>query len=160
MLVVRGDGSPDLPKLQPRDLEVEVKMVTSIELLRYINTRYGETFCTGAAFNQYKPESVERAKLAKKKSAGARFLVAQPVMGDDAIIASLMDENIPIVLEAWMSPRIELFVKSVKGNTSMNLDSFDPVKNLATLHELYPQNCVYLSMLYSLSDWRAVLPRL
>jgi len=160
VLVVRGDGSPELPKLQPRDLEAEVKMVTSIELLRYMNTRHGDIFCTGAAFNQYKPESVERVKLARKKSAGARFLIAQPVMGEDFIITSLMDEDIPLVLEAWMSPRIELFFKSVKSPLPMNLDNFDPVKNLETLHEVYPRSCVYLSMLHSLSDWRAVLPRL
>jgi len=160
MLVVRGDGSPDLPKLQPRDLEVEVKMVTSIELLRYINIRYNDAVCTGAAFNQYKPESVERAKLAKKKAAGARYVVAQPVMGDDSVIARLMDEDIPVILEAWMSPRIELFLKSVKGSMTNRMDNFDPVRNLATLHELYPKNCVYLSMLHSLPNWREALPGL
>lgn len=160
VLVVRGDGSPDLPKLQPRDLEIEVKMVTSIELLHYINTRYGDAVCPGAAFNQYKPESVERARLAKKRTAGARYIVVQPVVGDDSVIAGLMDEDIPVVLEAWMSPRVELFIKSVKGNMKNRMDKFDPVRNLATLHELYPKNCVYLSMLHSLPNWREVLPGL
>ena len=66
-LRAEGDGGPELPKLQPGDLDVHVNMVTSIELLWYINSRYAGTFCTGAAFNQYKPQSVERAKLEKKK---------------------------------------------------------------------------------------------
>jgi 5,10-methylenetetrahydrofolate reductase len=160
LLVVRGDGSPDLPKLQPQELGADVNMVTSIELLRYINSIYDDVFCTGAAFNQYKPQSVERTKLVKKTAAGARFLVVQPVMGEDSVIAGLLEEDIPVVLEAWMSPRIELFVKSVKGNAPGTLDGFDPVKNLAVLHELYTENCVYLSMLHSLLDWQTQLPRL
>jgi hypothetical protein len=159
-LVVRGDGSPDLPKLQPAEIGADVKMVTSIELLHYINDTYRDAFCTGAAFNQYKPQSVERTKLAKKKAAGARFLVVQPVMGNDSVITGLLEEDIPVVLEAWMSPRIELFLKSVKGSPPATLDGFDPVKNLTVLHDLYPGNCVYLSMLHSLPDWQTGLPRL
>jgi len=81
-------------------------------------------------------------------------------MGDDSVIARLMDEDIPVILEAWMSPRIELFLKSVKGSMTNRMDNFDPVRNLATLHELYPKNCVYLSMLHSLPNWREALPGL
>jgi 5,10-methylenetetrahydrofolate reductase len=160
LLVVRGDGGPDLPKLQPGDLGVHVKMVTSIELLWYINNHYAGTFSTGAAFNQYKPESVERAKLEKKKSSGAKFIVLQPVMGHDPVVAEILQDNIPVVLEAWMSERIELFVKSVKSNSSMDIEHFDPMENLDQLHRLYPDCCVYLSMLHSLPDWRERLPRL
>lgn len=159
-LVIRGDGSPDLPKLQPWDLDAEVKMITSIELIRYINRRYEDVFCTGAAFNQYKPESVETGKLVKKKSAGARFIITQPVMGEDPRITRLMDENIPLILEAWMSPRIDLFLKSVKGPVERDLDGYDPVQNLKILHEAYPCSSVYLSMVHSHSDWSAILPRL
>ena len=160
LLVIRGDGSPDLPKLQPQDLDVEAKMVTSIELLCYINTRYGDVFCTGAAFNQYKPQSVERAKLEKKKSAGARFIITQPVLGEDPHITRLRNEDIPLIIEAWMSPRIDFFLKSVKGSVEGNLNGYDPVQNLRILHESYPGSCVYLSMVHSHSDWSAKLPRL
>ena len=160
LLVIRGDGSPDLPKLQPGDLDVDVNMVTSIELLYYINSRYAGRFSTGAAFNQYKPQSVERAKLEKKKTAGACFIVLQPVMGHDTVVAEIIKDNIPVVLEAWMSERIDLFVKSVKSNKSIEIEHFDAMENLVQLHRLYPDNCVYLSMLHSLPDWREALPRL
>jgi hypothetical protein len=41
-------------------------MVTSIELLEYINTEYSGLFITGVAFNQYKPMKFELEKLKKK----------------------------------------------------------------------------------------------
>jgi len=160
LLGVRGDGSPDLPKLQPSDLGVDAKMVTSIELLTYINERYGGMFCTGAAFNQYKPESFEFRKLDRKRAAGARFIVTQPVMGRDRRVEWLIEGGAPVIVEAWMWPKIELFLKSVKAEVRVDLDGFDPVRNLIELHRAYPECSVYLSMLNLSGDWKALLPRL
>jgi 5,10-methylenetetrahydrofolate reductase len=160
LLVIRGDGSPELPKLQPADFGVQTKMITSIELIEYINRSYGDTFCTGAAFNQYKPESVELRKLARKKSAGARFIVTQPVMGRDERVTRLMHQGTPVILEAWMSPRVDIFFRSVKGSVEMGLDDFDPVRNLRLLHETHPRTSIYLSMLHFDAEWSSILPRL
>jgi methylenetetrahydrofolate reductase (NADPH) len=160
LLVIRGDGSSELPKLQPADLGVEAKMITSIELIEYINRSCGDVFCTGAAFNQYKPASVELKKLARKKSAGARFIITQPVMGRDERVSRLMHEGIPVILEAWMSNRVDIFLRSVKGSVAMDLDDFDPVRNLRLLHEAHPRTSVYLSMLHFDADWSSILPRL
>ena len=160
LLVIRGDGSPKLQKLQPEDFGVETKMITSIDLIEYIIRSYGDTFCLGTAFNQYKPESVELRKLARKKSAGARFIVTQPVMGRDERVTRLMHEGIPVILEAWMSPKVDIFFRSVKGSVEMDLDDFDPVRNLRLLHEVHPQTSIYLSMLHFEADWSSILPRL
>ena len=159
-LVIRGDGSPELQKLQPADLGVETKMITSIDLIKYIDRSYGDTFCLGAAFNQYKPESVELRKLSQKRSAGARFIITQPVMGRDARVTQLMREGMPVILEAWMSTRVDNFLRSVKGSVEMDLDDFDPVRNLHLLHEAHPDTSVYLSMLQFNVDWSSILPRL
>jgi methylenetetrahydrofolate reductase (NADPH) len=158
LLVIRGDGSPDLPKLQPRDIGAEVSMVTSVELIHYINSEYGDLFCTGTAFNQYKPESVEMKKLRRKLQAGAQFIVTQPVIGEDVRVARLLEFEVPLIVEAWMSPRIELFVKSVKG-TVQDLDGFSPRKNLDLIHRAYPQCAVYLSMLGFDEDWSSLLSK-
>jgi methylenetetrahydrofolate reductase (NADPH) len=159
LLIVRGDGGPDLPKLQPRDIGAEVSMVTSIELLHYINSEYGDQFCTGAAFNQYKPESVEMKKLRRKFQAGAQFIVTQPVMGEDARVNRLLEFDVPLIVEAWMSPKVELFLRSVKGTVG-DLDGFEPRKNLDMIHRAYPQCAVYLSMLGFNEDWSSLLSKM
>jgi len=33
-------------------------------------------------------------------------------------------------------------------------------KNLKDLHDAYPENCVYLSMLSLKEEWKGILPRL
>jgi methylenetetrahydrofolate reductase (NADPH) len=56
LLIITGDGSDRLPKLQPSDIgEYEVEAVTSVELLRYIRRSYPDTFVLGVAFNPYEP---------------------------------------------------------------------------------------------------------
>ena len=55
LLIIRGDGGPALPKLEPESIGGKKSVVTSIDLLRYINTEYAGVFITGAAFNQYNP---------------------------------------------------------------------------------------------------------
>jgi hypothetical protein len=162
LLVILGDGSPALSKLQPAELGlgVKVKMVTSIELLGYINERYGDAFCTGAAFNQYKPDSVERRKLERKREAGARFIVTQPVLGRDTRVERIVGESLPVIVEAWMSTKIELFMKSVKGRVEADLSRYDPAENLAELHRSYDGCSVYLSLLDFNAEWGRLLPGL
>jgi len=160
LLVVRGDGSPELPRLQPGDLGMNVKMVTSVELILYIGEEFGETFQLGAAFNQYKPESVEFRKAQRKREAGSRFFVTQPVLGSDGRVSRLMDGPLPVIVEAWMSRNIGLFLKSVKAEVQVDLERFDPRENLVGLHEIYPARSVYLSMLDFSADWKTLLPKL
>jgi methylenetetrahydrofolate reductase (NADPH) len=160
LLIVRGDGSPQLPKLQPKELHVKTKMVTSIELLEYINTEYSGLFITGVAFNQYKPIKFELGKLKKKIDSGAKFVVTQPVVGIDPNIDLLLQNDIPIILEAWMSRNVELFLKSVKGTMNSDLSDFDPFINLEILHRNYSDKSVYLSLLDFRIKWERMLPRL
>jgi hypothetical protein len=37
---------------------------------------------------------------------------------------------------------------------------YDPAQNLKVLHDAYPHNCVYLSMLSFKQDWKHLLPKL
>ena len=55
LLIIRGDGGPDLPALDPQRIGGRKSVTTSIDLIRYINTAYADKFVTGAAFNPYKP---------------------------------------------------------------------------------------------------------
>jgi methylenetetrahydrofolate reductase (NADPH) len=160
LLIVRGDGSPQLPKLQPKDLNIKAKLVTSIDLLEYINTEYSGLFITGAAFNQYKPVTFELRKLNKKIEAGAKFIVTQPVVGKDPNIELLLEYDIPIILEAWMSRKVEILLKSVKGTISGDISNFDPYLNLETLHRNYSDKSIYLSLLDFGIEWERLLPRL
>ena len=66
LLVVRGDGGPLLPKLNPESIGGSKSVVTSIDLIRYINREYAGAFVTGAAFNQYNAMPLERERLALK----------------------------------------------------------------------------------------------
>jgi methylenetetrahydrofolate reductase (NADPH) len=51
ILVVRGDGGPLLPKLDPKKIGAEKSVVTSIDLIRYIHRSHTGRFITAAAFN-------------------------------------------------------------------------------------------------------------
>ena len=56
LLIITGDGSERLPKLKPSDVSAtDVESVTSVELLKYINREYPDTFVLGVAFNPYEP---------------------------------------------------------------------------------------------------------
>jgi methylenetetrahydrofolate reductase (NADPH) len=157
LLVVRGDGSPDLSRLRPDDLDVDGKMVTSIDLLVYIHREYPQGFVTGVAFNQYKPIRFEMRKLHEKIEKGAQFIVTQPVIGRDPNVLALKSSGLPLVVEAWMSKNIELLLKSVKADTRIETGEYDPVQNLRILRDAFPEEKVYLSLLSSKSDWREVL---
>lgn len=158
LLIVRGDGSPELPKLQPEELDIDVRMVTTVELLEYINRKYGGSFITGGAFNQYKPIKIELQRMERKIVAGAKFIITQPVIGKDPNVDLLRDYGIPFVVEAWMSKNTELLFKSVGIEKDANAADYDPVKNLYILHETYPDNAFYLSLLSFKTDWEKILP--
>jgi methylenetetrahydrofolate reductase (NADPH) len=42
LLIIRGDGGPDLAKLNPQSIGGQKTIATSIDLIRYINTGYKE----------------------------------------------------------------------------------------------------------------------
>jgi len=154
ILVIRGDGGPLLPKLDPKSIGGKLNVTTSIDLIRYINTKYPDQFIIGAAFNPYNP-------MPKKKiEAGAKYVVTQPVLGKDENVDRLKDLNIPVVVEAWMSNNIDLLYKSVGKEKDEKAERYNPIENLKALHESYPECCVYLSMLSFKKDWREILPRL
>jgi len=160
ILVVRGDGGPLLPKLDPKSIDGKFNVATSIDLIRYINSEYPDQFLTGAAFNPYKPMPFEYNRLEQKLSAGAKYVVTQPIVGKDENVSQLEELGIPVVVEAWMSRNIDLLYKSVGKEKDEKAKTFDPVDNLKSLHELYPECCVYLSMLGFKQNWQDILPRL
>lgn len=160
LLVVRGDGGPALAKLEPESIGSKESVATSIDLLRYINTQYSDKFVTGAAFNQYNPMRFETERLKQKIDAGARFVITQPVLGKDPNVDLLRDFDIPVVIEAWMSEKVDLLLKSVRREQDERTEGYNPLKNLHILHNAYPDNCIYLSMLSFKQDWQSMLPRL
>jgi len=157
LLIVRGDGSPNLPRLRPEELDVDGKLVTSIDLLVYIHREYPREFVTGVAFNQYKPLRFEMRKLHEKIEKGAQFIVTQPVIGRDPNVLALKSSGLPLVVEAWMSKNIELLLRSVKADARIETGKYDPVQNLRILRDVFPEEKVYLSLLSSKSDWREAL---
>lgn len=160
ILVVRGDGGPLLPKLDPKKIGAEKSVVTSIDLIRYIHRSHAGRFITAVAFNPYKPLGMEMERMKQKIAAGAAYAVTQPIVGKDAGVDELLSLDIPVVVEAWMSTNIGLFNKSVGRQNNDQSDGYDPLANLTSLHAHYPKSCVYLSMLNLSQPWSQVLPRL
>ena len=160
ILVIRGDGGPLLPKLDPKEIGGEKSVATSIDLIRYIHRSYSGRFITAAAFNPYKPLRIELERMRQKITAGAAYAVTQPIIGRDTGVDQLLSLDIPVVVEAWMSKNIDLFNKSVGRKTNEQEDDYDPVANLKSLHNHYPDSCVYLSMLSFNQPWIPILPRL
>jgi methylenetetrahydrofolate reductase (NADPH) len=160
LLVIRGDGGPQLSKLDPKSIGGKKNVATSIDLIRYINLEYADKFITGAAFNQYNRMPFESDRLKQKIDAGAKFVITQPVIGEDSRVNSIFDFGLPVVIEAWMSKNVDLLYKSVRKQKNIGDSDYDPVTNLQLLHEVYPQNCVYLSMLSFNQDWKSILPKL
>ncbi len=164
LLVVSGDGSPRLPRLDPSDLGAETKAVTSVELLGYIASAYPGTFRLGAAFNYSEPPEHEMPKLARKLEAGAEFVITQPVIGAEEHVARMVSSiSRPVFIGAWMSPKIELIYECL-GMTAPSGQAgappYSPVDNLRQLHEIYPAAGMFLSRLAMKADWSAILPRL
>ena len=138
ILVVRGDGGPLLPKLDPKSIGGSKSVATSIDLIRYINTEYSNQFITGAAFNPYNPMPFELNRMKQKIEAGARYAVTQPIIGKNENVDKLKDLNISVIVEAWMSKNIDLLFKSVGKKKDEKAAKYDPVENLKALHEFYP----------------------
>ena len=158
LLVVSGDGGPRLPRLEPSELGVSAKTVTSVELLQYINKEHPGTFLCGVAFNQYEPEEHEREKLRRKLEAGAQFVITQPVVGADATVSALAAAGVPIFVGAWMSKRIEPLCECV-GVKKPETAAYDPVGNLTRIHENYPAWGIYLAQLGFKREWGPLLTR-
>ena len=160
LLVIRGDGGPLLSKLNPKSIGGKLSVATSIDLIRYINMEYANQFITGAAFNPYNPMPCELNRMKQKIDAGAKYVVTQPIIGQDENVDKLKDFNIPVVVEAWMSKNIDLLYRSVGKEKDERAEKYDPTENLKALHASYPECCVYLSMLSFKQDWQEILPKL
>lgn len=159
LLVVRGDGGPSLPKLDPAAIGGKFNVASSADLIGFINRTHPGKFLTGAAFNHYNPIDVELMRLNKKIAAGSLFVVTQPVIGAEPRLDQLKALDIPLVVEAWMSDNIQLFSQSV-GDDSLEVADYDPAVNLRLLHESFPSSCVYLSMLNLKESFVDLLPAL
>ncbi len=149
LLIITGDGSERLPKLEPSDVgATDVEAVTSVELLRYIDREYPDTFVLGVAFNPYEPEEHEFEKMERKMDAGATFIITQPLIEKSVIVDKLLEKypNIPVVVEAWMSKKLYLLSDAV-GYEIPEDTAFDPIATLKMLHQIYPKCGVYLSLL-------------
>lgn len=160
ILVVRGDGGPLLPKLNPKSIGGKLTVTTSIDLIQYINREYPDQFITGAAFNPYNQMPFEFNRMKQKIEAGAKYVVTQPILGKDENVDRLTALNIDVVVEAWMSNNIDLLYKSVGKENDEKSPRYNPFENLKELHESYPECCVYLSMLSFKQDWQNILPKL
>jgi methylenetetrahydrofolate reductase (NADPH) len=149
LLVITGDGSDRLPKLEPSDIGATgVESVTSVELLKYIGEKYPGDFVLGVAFNPYEPAEHEFAKMERKMAAGATFVITQPLIERNAQVDALLAKypDVPVVVEAWMSKKLHLLSDAV-GYTIPEDTAFDPIETLKELHRLYPACGVYLSLL-------------
>ena len=149
LLIITGDGSERLPKLHPSDVgATDVESVTSVELLKYINREYPDTFVLGVAFNPYEPEEHELEKMERKIKAGATFIITQPLIERNEIVDRLLKKypKIPVIVEAWMSRKLHLLSEAVGYEIPENTE-FDPISTLKMLHKLYPGCGVYLSLL-------------
>ncbi|HVO38946.1 MAG TPA: methylenetetrahydrofolate reductase [Spirochaetia bacterium] len=158
ILVVSGDGSPRLPRLEPAQLGVPGKTVTSVEMLRYIEREHPGHFTCGVAFNQYEPLPDEREKLRRKIEAGARFVITQPVIGREESVATLEDVGVPVFVGAWMSKRIEPLCECV-GVRKPDTARYDPVENLTAVQGAYPGFGIYLAQLGFKREWGSLLTR-
>lgn len=149
LLIISGDGSDRLPKLQSSDLNLSnTTTITSVELLSYIQEAYPNDFILGVAFNPYEPPEHEFHKLDRKMKAGATFIVTQPVIEKNEIVDQMLERypSTPVIIEAWMSKKLHLLSEAVGYEISENTE-FDPVETLKMLHKTYPNCGVYLSLL-------------
>ncbi len=146
LLIVSGDGSQHLHRLEPDEIGVACQTVTSVELLRYIDREYPGLFHCGVAFNPYEPQDHELAKMERKVEAGARFIITQPVIGRDERVDALRRYGLPVVLDAWMSKKLHLLSECV-GTTIPEGTPYDPIQNLKDLRTFFPDYGLYLALL-------------
>ena len=146
LLIVSGDGSQRLHRLEPDEIGVACRTVTSVELLRYIEREYPGAFQCGVAFNPYEPQDAELAKMERKAEAGARFIITQPILGRDERANALRRFGLPTIIDAWMSKRVDLLAECV-GTTFPEGMVYDPMRNLAELRAAFPECGLYLALL-------------
>jgi len=158
VLAVSGDGGPRLPRLEPSELGLTGRTVTSVEILKYIEREHPGWFSCGVAFNQYEPEDSELEKLRRKLDAGAKFVITQPVIAREAAVDVLRGTGVPLFIGAWMSKRIDPLCECV-GVKKPDGAQYDPAANLARIHEGYPGDGIYLAQLGFKQSWAQLLTR-
>lgn len=144
LMIITGDGSERLAKLDVRDIASTGSSVTSVDLLKYIQREYPDKFRCGVAFNQYEPQDHELDKMKRKVDAGAQFIITQPVVGFDTRIGSLQQFKLPVIVAAWMSKRIDLLSECVGYETARA--GYDPIANLRALRRDYSEHGLYLAL--------------
>jgi methylenetetrahydrofolate reductase (NADPH) len=146
LLVVSGDGSQRLHRLEPAEVGIECQTVTSVELMRYIDREFPGRFNCGVAFNPYEPQDAELEKMKRKADAGAKFIITQPILGHDERLDGLAPFGLPVTLDAWMSKKLHLLSECV-GHEIPEGTPYDPMENLQTLRANYPDFGLYLAIL-------------
>jgi methylenetetrahydrofolate reductase (NADPH) len=146
LLVVSGDGSQRLHRLEPDEVGIDCKTVTSVELIRYIDREFPGRFTCGVAFNPYEPQDAELEKMKRKAAAGAAFIITQPIIGRDDRLAGLAPFGLPVTLDAWMSKKLHLLSECV-GHEIPEGTPYDPLENLRDLRRNYPDYGLYLAIL-------------
>jgi methylenetetrahydrofolate reductase (NADPH) len=146
LLVVSGDGSQRLHRLEPAEVGIDCATVTSVELLRYIAREHPGHFHCGVAFNPYEPLDAELEKMKRKADAGASFIITQPIIGRDDRLEGLRPFGLPVTLDAWMSKKLHLLSECV-GHEIPEGTPYDPMENLRELRQNYPDYGLYLAIL-------------
>jgi methylenetetrahydrofolate reductase (NADPH) len=146
LLVVSGDGSQRLHRLEPDEVGIDCKTVTSVELIRYIDREFPGRFTCGVAFNPYEPQDAEIEKMKRKVDVGASFIITQPILGRDDRLAGLGPFRLPVTLDAWMSKKLHLLSECV-GHKIPEGTPYDPMENLRELRKNYPDYGLYLAIL-------------
>ncbi|TFG56835.1 MAG: hypothetical protein E4H35_04445 [Candidatus Aminicenantes bacterium] len=146
LLIVSGDGSQRLHRLEPAEVGIEALTVTSVELLRYIDREFPGQFTCGVAFNPYEPQDAELEKMRRKVDAGASFIITQPIIGRDDRLTGLGPFRLPVTLDAWMSKKLHLLSECV-GHEIPEGTPYDPMENLRELRRNYPGYGLYLAIL-------------
>ncbi len=146
LLVVSGDGSQRLHRLEPAEIGIDAVTVTSVELIRYIDREYPGQFTCGVAFNPYEPQDAELEKMRRKVDAGASLIITQPIIGRDERLDGLAPFGLPVILDAWMSKKLHLLSECV-GHEIPEGTPYDPMENLRELRRSYPDYGLYLAIL-------------
>jgi len=146
LLIVSGDGSQRLHRLEPAEVGIDCTTVTSVELLRFIDREYPGRFQCGVAFNPYEPQDAELEKMKRKVDAGASFIITQPIIGRDDRLDALPAFGLPVTLDAWMSKKLHLLSECV-GHEIPEGTPYDPMENLKELRRGYPDYGLYLAIL-------------
>ena len=143
-LVISGDGSDKMHKLQPEELgRTDVPVITSVELLEYIHEKYPE-FILGAAFNPYEMPELEFPKLERKLAAGASYIITQPIAQMDRLLNEHPD--LPVIVEIWMSKKLYLLADVFERDIPEDYP-YDPMETLALVQKTYPTCGINFSLL-------------